>query len=277
LAGSRQVHAHSLARERVDQHQPLLSAFLDIAGEKLTTTSDDGGHRMLVSRLRQMSVERRDVCRLHAGSLARARGSSLTIRERLLHRAKKVNARKISEPHVQPTNTAASEVSMRNRSALLVCAVLALGATHCGDDGTYYGGSGPGDCSIGDPVEGPTCECSGDECVCPSSGDCAIYCIDSCGLQCAGSGSCEFDCIDGCDVSCTGAGNCDLEVGHDSTVSCTGSGDCDITCFGDCTIDCPGSGTCRARCADEYECNFFGCAEDGETCENGDVVCNGSC
>jgi hypothetical protein len=144
----------------------------------------------------------------------------------------------------------------------------------CGDD---YEPPPGNDCTVGDPVEGPTCECAGDECVCPGSGDCAILCVEGCGLQCAGSGDCAFDCVDGCDVSCTGSGSCDLEVGHDSTVACTGSGDCDITCYGDCDVACPGSGTCTIRCGDDFDCTFTGCAETGETCANGDVVCNGSC
>jgi hypothetical protein len=167
---------------------------------------------------------------------------------------------------------------MRWRNLHRVGATLALGwacalVGACGDDPP----PDDDDCTVGDPLEGPTCECSGTSCVCPSSGDCGIHCITDCDLQCAGSGSCDFDCTTGCDVACTGSGNCDVEVGGDSNVECTGSGDCDVTCTGDCTVKCPGSATCTVRCADDAACNVESCSGEVTSCPENVQVCNGGC
>jgi hypothetical protein len=120
-------------------------------------------------------------------------------------------------------------------------------------------------------------ECRGTECVCPSSGDCVIDCLDACDLQCAGSGACDFVCDDGCLVSCTGSGPCISSVGHASTVSCPGAGGCDVDCNGDCTLDCPGSGTCIARCEPGFACAIERCGAGTTTCPTGELVCNGAC
>lgn len=163
-------------------------------------------------------------------------------------------------------------VSIRHVIAALAVPLLVFAA--CGDDGP----SGhDGDCAIGDPIDGRDCECNGNECICPSTGDCAILCAAECDLQCAGSGSCEFDCGPDCAASCTGSGNCDIEVGSGSIVSCTGSGDCDVTCHGDCTVRCPGSGTCTIFCDPEVVCDFESCSGNVETCPDGVQVCQGSC
>ncbi|WP_437293043.1 hypothetical protein [Sorangium sp. So ce426] len=135
--------------------------------------------------------------------------------------------------------------------ALSLLALLWGGIAACGDDPAD-------DCTVGDPNEGPTCECNGAECICPSSGDCAIFCTAECGLQCAGSGSCDFDCGPDCDIACTGSGNCTLTVGHGSTVDCTGSGDCDVVCKGDCDVRCPGSGDCVVHCEPGAVCTTDG-------------------
>lgn len=136
--------------------------------------------------------------------------------------------------------------------ALSLLALLWSGIAACGDDPPEH------DCTVGDPNEGPTCECDGADCVCPSSGDCAIFCVADCDLQCAGSGSCDFDCGPGCDVACTGSGNCVLTVGDGSTVDCTGAGDCDVACRGDCDVRCPGSGECVVHCEPGAVCTTDG-------------------
>jgi hypothetical protein len=120
------------------------------------------------------------------------------------------------------------------------------------------------------------CQCSGNECVCPSTGDCAVDCTDACDLQCAGSGDCDFACSNGCQASCTGSGECLVVAGDDSLISCTGSGDCDITCVGDCVVECPGSGVCIARCDAGFNCEITRC-EDVVSCPDGVQVCNGAC
>jgi hypothetical protein len=163
-------------------------------------------------------------------------------------------------------------------SARHIIASLSLvlaGFAACSDDPPPRGDGD--DCLIGDPFEGSACECNGNECVCPSSGDCAIFCIASCSLQCAGSGNCDFDCGPDCEASCTGSGNCDIEVGPGSSVSCTGSGDCDVTCEGDCTVQCPGSGTCTIYCAEGAVCDFDSCSGNVEQCPLGVQVCQGNC
>ncbi len=154
-------------------------------------------------------------------------------------------------------------------------ALLVGGMAACGDDPPDN--DGDDDCSIGDPIEGPTCECDGASCVCPSSGDCGILCLTACDLQCAGSGSCDFVCSDDCDAACTGSGNCDVTVGASSHVACTGSGDCDVTCVGDCTVSCPGSGTCTIYCEPGVLCDFETCSGSAEDCGGGVQVCNGNC
>lgn len=92
------------------------------------------------------------------------------------------------------------------------------------------------------------CECAGNDCICPASGDCDIECTDDCDLQCAASGNCAFSCGVDCLAECTGAGNCEIAVDDNSVVRCTGSGNCDIVCYGPCVIDCPGQGDCALTC-----------------------------
>jgi hypothetical protein len=159
----------------------------------------------------------------------------------------------------------------RTMGLLLVPSLLVVA---CGDDDEPYG---PPPCRIGDPVEGLTCDCSGTECVCPSSGDCAISCVSECVLQCAGSGNCTFHCAADCQASCTGSGNCTMVVGNGSTVSCTGSGDCDITCEADCTVSCPGQGTCTVYCQPGASCGIADCPNAPESCPDDVLVCNGTC
>jgi hypothetical protein len=162
-----------------------------------------------------------------------------------------------------------------------LAAALFLGAVGlfaaCDDDPPpyYYDGI----CEPGDPAGGRDCECIGSDCICPSSGDCAIYCVDNCSLQCAGSGSCDFLCDAACDVKCTGSGNCVSEVPHGSKVACTGSGDCDVLCHGDCSVACPGSGTCTVTCAPGAICDLeITNCEGVEECAGGStLVCNGGC
>jgi hypothetical protein len=147
---------------------------------------------------------------------------------------------------------------MRNASWWLACVVLVLSFAALG----CQGGACTGDC-----------KCSGNECICPSQGDCAIDCTEACDLQCAGSGNCDFVCNNQCEASCTGSGECLVAVGDDSTISCTGSGDCDITCTGDCVVECPGSGDCLMRCVNEDEgaqCRFERC--EGEIADCGENV-----
>lgn len=120
------------------------------------------------------------------------------------------------------------------------------------------------------------CECRGAECVCPSSGDCAILCAADCDLQCAGSGNCDFECGDGCIADCTSSGLCQVDVGHASTVQCTGSGDCDIACHGDCTVRCPGSGDCIMRCEPDSTCNMEACSGEVTDCGGGISICGGT-
>lgn len=132
-------------------------------------------------------------------------------------------------------------------------------------------------CVPGDPHDGLNCECTGDDCICPSTGDCAIYCVDECSLQCAGSGNCEFLCVDDCVVACTGSGNCDSEVGPGSSVSCTGSGDCDVVCTGDCSVACPGSATCTVHCTPEATCTLENCSSEVHECAEDISICNGAC
>lgn len=135
---------------------------------------------------------------------------------------------------------------------------------------TGLGCGGDGDC------EG-ACECSGAECICPSTGDCTIDCGDDCDLQCAGSGNCDFFCGADCLAACTGSGECSVSVGEDSTVRCTGSGDCDVACDGDCVVECPGSGTCIVRCEPGLSCSITNCSGNVQSCPNDIQVCNGSC
>jgi hypothetical protein len=149
-------------------------------------------------------------------------------------------------------------------SLVVVLSASAVAITGCNGDDRYAGSGGE-------------FECSGAECVCPSSGDCRIHCLDACDLQCAGSGACDFICDDGCNVSCTGSGSCVVSVGDDSTVSCPGSGGCDVDCNGDCTIDCPGSGDCIARCEPGFACSIERCSGNVIDCPNGVKVCNGAC
>lgn len=80
------------------------------------------------------------------------------------------------------------------------------------------------------------CECSGEQCVCPATGDCEVECVGHCDLQCAGSGDCYFGCGEDCLAECTGSGTCFVHVGERSSVRCTGSGDCEIACHGDCDV-----------------------------------------
>jgi hypothetical protein len=109
------------------------------------------------------------------------------------------------------------------------------------------------------------CECEGNDCICPDSGDCDIECTADCALQCAASGNCIFACGDDCVTECTGSGNCEIDVGARSLVRCTGSGNCDVVCHGECTVECPGNGDCALSCVDD----------DGayNECENGDRAC----
>jgi hypothetical protein len=162
--------------------------------------------------------------------------------------------------------------------AALTLPLLALGAwlaVGCEDEPDDSGDGYV--CHPGDPVEGLTCECRADECVCPSAGDCAILCVEACDLQCAGSGSCDFACATGCDVSCTGSGNCALSIATGSTVACTGSGDCAVDCDGDCAISCPGSATCTVRCEPGFACTLESCPSEVHECPGDILVCNGGC
>jgi hypothetical protein len=138
----------------------------------------------------------------------------------------------------------------------------------CGDDDDGGG-------ARGDVV------CSGSECQCPSTGDCAVDCVGDCALACTGSGDCGFSCGAGCDASCPGSGLCIVDVGHQSTVSCTGSGGCDVVCHGDCVVECPGSGDCVVHCAENDEGDPFACeitrCENVEVCDDGVQVCNARC
>jgi hypothetical protein len=171
------------------------------------------------------------------------------------------------------------KTNMTSRAVTRVFALVALTfATFisCGSDEDDYD-DGAGVCRIGDPVLGRDCACNSNDCICPSSGDCALHCISFCSLQCAGSGNCEFDCGASCDTSCTGSGNCLIEVGPDSDVACTGSGNCDITCIGDCSVRCPGQGTCVVRCGPDATCAIEQCSGDVETCSDGVQVCQGNC
>lgn len=108
------------------------------------------------------------------------------------------------------------------------------------------------------------CECSGNECICPASGDCSIECTADCDLQCAGSGNCEFACGDSCNIECTGSGNCALIMGPGSTGTCTGSGNCDFVCTGPCAISCPGQGDCTLACPDDAP--LQACSNKGMAC-----------
>ena len=159
------------------------------------------------------------------------------------------------------------------RKHLIVIALCALLAGACGDDrgDDYYR-----DCAPGDPVDGYDCECRGNEGICPSGGDCAIDCIEACGLQCAGSGNCDFACGAACNVRCTGAGNCVIDVGDDSSVDCPGSGNCDIDCDGDCNVRCT-QGTCTVFCEPGFECGIEGCPGSVEECPNDVLVCQRGC
>ena len=141
-------------------------------------------------------------------------------------------------------------------AAVLLLPAYAL-APGCGDD---------------EGCEG-ACECVGADCVCPSTGDCAVNCIDACDLQCAGSGNCDFECGGGCLASCTGSGECEVDVGGSSTVECTGSGDCDVACHGDCTVRCPGSGDCIVRCDPDADCNMESCSGSVTDCGDGVSIC----
>jgi hypothetical protein len=175
-------------------------------------------------------------------------------------------------------NPVLRSVTIRHIIALTALTALPLAAlpfAACGDDPDFD----DDDCEIGSPLEGPTCECSGADCVCPSSGDCAINCIEGCNLQCAGSGSCDFFCIAGCNTECTGSGNCFVNVGDGSNVACTGSGDCDVLCEGECSVTCPGSATCTVGCAPNTTCSITidKCSGSVTDCPDGVKVCNGGC
>lgn len=167
-------------------------------------------------------------------------------------------------------------MTFRHVAALFALSLAAFPFAACGSDPEFYDLE---DCEIGSPLEGSTCECSGADCVCPSSGDCAINCVEGCNLQCAGSGSCDFFCAAGCNTECTGSGNCDIDVGDDSNVACTGSGDCDVTCAGKCKVTCPGSATCTVGCAPNTTCTITidKCSGEVQDCAGGVKVCNGSC
>jgi hypothetical protein len=132
-------------------------------------------------------------------------------------------------------------------------------------------------CGDDDPPSGGDFECTGNDCVCPSSGDCRIHCDDECNLQCAGSGDCDFTCETPCAVACTGSGLCVMSVADASNVQCPGSGGCDVDCAGDCTVECPGSGACVARCEPGFVCTIERCSGNLETCAGGVQVCNGAC
>jgi len=168
-----------------------------------------------------------------------------------------------------------SYTSLRQIAAASLCLLAAAGFAACGEDPPRDDGL----CEPGDPTDGRDCEFVGSECICPSTGDCAIYCVDQCSLQCAGSGSCDFLCEDACDANCTGSGNCKVEVAHASTVSCTGSGDCDVICHGDCSVACPGSATCTVTCAPTAVCdiNITNCSGEVTDCPENTSVCNGGC
>ncbi len=145
------------------------------------------------------------------------------------------------------------------RGALLTFACAAALAVACGDDDR--GGPVDANCEDGH------CECSGNECICPSTGDCDIDCLGDCDLECAGSGDCTFACGDGCAARCTNSGNCHVEVGDGGTVECTANGDCHITCLAQCSVWCTGSGECNVTC------------DDGSTpieCGGSEIAC-GSC
>lgn len=111
------------------------------------------------------------------------------------------------------------------------------------------------------------CECAGNDCVCPASGDCSIDCTADCDLQCAGSGNCDFICGDLCNVECTGSGNCGQTMGPGSTGACKGNGNCSFACTGPCSVTCPGSGDCELECPAEAPL---------QTCSNDALAC-GAC
>lgn len=175
-----------------------------------------------------------------------------------------------------PNDRAARTVRQALAAAIYLAA--ALGFWACADDPPPPPPA-DGVCEPGDPAGGLDCECVGDECICPSTGDCAIYCVDNCTLQCAGSGSCDFLCDAACDVACTGSGNCFSDVPGGSTIDCTGSGDCHTVCHGDCTVACPGSATCTVECAPMATCNLeiTNCSGEIEECADGSLACNGAC
>jgi hypothetical protein len=126
---------------------------------------------------------------------------------------------------------------MQFRSTVRCLAALAVGIwLGCHDDDVNA------DCEDGH------CECAGNDCICPQSGDCDIECTEDCDLQCAGSGNCAFSCGVDCAVDCTGSGNCEIAVDDASTIRCSGAGNCDIVCYGPCVIDCPGQGDCLLTC-----------------------------
>lgn len=133
-----------------------------------------------------------------------------------------------------------------------------------------------GSCGGEEGCEG-VCECTGAACVCPSSGDCAINCVDMCDLQCAGSGNCDFECGPMCLAACTGSGVCFVSVGDDSTVDCPGASGCDVVCDGDCTVQCPGSGECAVQCLPGFVCNITQCSGSLQSCPDGLSICNGEC
>jgi hypothetical protein len=123
---------------------------------------------------------------------------------------------------------------MRTKIAALGLCLATLGG--CGDDDVR------GYCEDGH------CACSGDACVCPSTGDCAIECEEDCELTCAGSGDCSFGCGEGCLAECTNSGNCAVAIGEQASARCLGAGDCDVRCSGACSVACLGSGDCDLTC-----------------------------
>lgn len=131
-------------------------------------------------------------------------------------------------------------------------------------------------CGGGDGSSGEF-ECTGDDCVCPGTGDCTVHCLDDCDLQCAGSGACELICDDVCLASCTGSGECYVTVGDDSTVDCPGSGGCDVVCEADCDVQCPGSGECIVQCEPGFACDIHECSGSVQSCDDDVLVCNGAC
>jgi hypothetical protein len=118
--------------------------------------------------------------------------------------------------------------------------------------------------------------CNGNDCQCPSTGDCRIDCGDACDLSCTGSGDCAFSCGLDCLPTCPGSGQCDIATGDEGQVVCAGSGGCNVTCLGDCTVECPGSGLCTVECQPGFDCELTRC-EDALSCPNGVQVCNGVC